>query len=243
VQEDADVCFGDSFQLQAGGALTYTWTSADGTFISREATPSVTPQDTALYYVRLEEANGCIQHDTVKLNVIPGITPEFEWSKLSDCVARPEIAVRNLTDSLMTTDNMIFDFGDGTISELPEDEHFFERDGVYTIRLVTQREFCVYEKTVAIPVFELFIPNVITPGQPDHNDVFTIRYGKEDGVTPAAYGFGVSLFIYNRLGRLVYQSDNYQYDWSGEGLAAGIYYYEVFVDGHAICKSWLQLVK
>lgn len=243
VQDDADVCFGDAFQLQAGGALTYTWSSPDGTFISGEATPTVTPRDTSIYYVRLDEANGCVQRDTVQLNVIPKISPEFDWSKLPDCIARPVITVRNLTDSLETADRMFFDFGDGVVSDLQEDEHFFEKDGVYTIRLVTQREFCVFEKAVAIPVFELFIPNVITPGHPDHNDVFTIRYGSKDGVTPAAYGFGVSLFIYNRWGRLVYQSDDYQYDWSGEDLAGGTYYYEVFVDGHAVCKSWLHLVK
>ncbi|MGC1242650.1 MAG: PKD domain-containing protein [Chryseosolibacter sp.] len=243
VQDDADVCFGDSFQLQAGGASTYTWTSTDTSFISGDPTPLVTPRDTTVFFVRLQEANGCVRRDTVQVNVIPGITPEFQWDKLPDCVARPLITVRNMTDSLNSTDGMFFDFGDGTTSDLLEDEHFYEKDGVYNIRLVTQREFCIYETAVAIPVFEMFIPNVITPGQPMHNDVFTIRYGAGEGVTPAAYGFNVSLSIYNRWGRLVYQTDNYQFDWSGEGLAAGIYYYEVFIDGHATCKSWLHLVK
>ncbi|MDQ2658622.1 MAG: gliding motility-associated C-terminal domain-containing protein, partial [Bacteroidota bacterium] len=164
-------------------------------------------------------------------------------TKLADCIARPQIAVRNLTDSLTGTETVFFDFGDGATSDEPETEHFFEKDGVYNIRLITQREFCVYEKTVAIPVFEMFIPNIITPGQPEYNDVFTIRYGQVDGVTPAQYGYKVSLTIYNRWGQLLFQSDDYQYDWSGEVLAAGVYYYEVTVEGHATCKSWLQLVK
>lgn len=243
VQDDADVCFGDTYELQASGGTSYTWTSTDLNFISGDPTPTVTPQDTTTYYIRLEEGNGCVRRDTVQLNVIPGINPDFEWNKVADCLARPEIAVRNVTDSVDTADLMFFDFGDGTTTDQVEDEHCFEKDGVYNIRLVTQREFCIYEKGVAIPVFEMFIPNVMTPTRPGHNDVFTIRYGKTEGVTPADYGFNVSLTIYNRWGRIVYQTDRYQYDWSGEGLAAGIYYYEVTVEGHGTCKSWLHLVK
>ena len=119
----------------------------------------------------------------------------------------------------------------------------FEKDGVYNVRLIAQREFCVFEMSATVPVFEMFIPNIITPGKPEHNDVFTIRYGSEDGVTPADFGYIVSLAVFNRWGRMVYQTSDYQYDWSGEGLAPGTYYYEVTVEGHATCKSWLQIVK
>ncbi len=243
VQDDADVCFGDAYQLKASGGAVYAWTNNEGSFTSDEGTPVVSPKDTTVYYVTIEEVNGCIQKDAVQLNVVPGITPEFEWNKQPACESRPEINVRNLTDSLQSDDIVFFDYGDGTTSDNPEDKHFFEENGVFNIRLITQREFCVYEKAVSIPVFEMLIPNIITPGQPGNNDVFTIRYGKMEGVTPADYGFNVALTIYNRWGRIVYQRDHYQYDWSGDGLAAGIYYYEVSIQGHATCKSWLQLLK
>jgi hypothetical protein len=243
IQDDDDMCFGDSYELQAGGGTSYLWTSVDGSFVSAEPKPVVAPKDTAVYYVTLQEENGCVKKDTVQLNVVPGITPQFEWNKLPDCVARPEISVRDMTDSLKSGDVIFFDFGDGTVSDSPEGQHYFEQDGVYDIRIVTRREFCVYEKSVSIPVFEMYIPNVITPGVPEYNDVFTIRYGRVDGVTPASYGYRVSLVIYNRWGHPVFESDDYQYDWSGEGLAGGTYYYEVTVEGHATCKSWLQLVK
>jgi hypothetical protein len=243
IQDDADMCFGDSYKLLASGGVSYFWTNADNTFVSAEATPVVAPKDTMVYFITLEEANGCVRKDTVQLNVVPGITPEFEWHKVPDCIARPHIAVRDKTDSLRGDETIFFDFGDGATSDVPEVEHSFEEDGVYNVRLITQREFCVYEKSVAIPVFEMFIPNIITPGEPGHNDVFTIRYGRTEGVTPAHYGYKVSLSVYNRWGRLLYRADDYQYDWSGDGMAAGVYYYEVTVEGHATCKSWLQLVK
>lgn len=243
VQDDADMCFGDNWQLQASGAAKYAWTSSDKTFTSELATPLVTPKDTTVYYILLEEANGCILRDTVQLNVVPGIIPEFEWTKLSDCIARPGIAVQNLTDSLQQHDNLFFDFGDGSTSDLEADEHFFEKDGLYAVRLIAQREFCVYEKSVSVPIFELFIPNVITPGYPGHNDVFMVRFGRTGGLTPADYGYDVSLTIYDRWGGVIYQTDKYQYDWSGEGLASGIYYYKVSIAGDVTCKSWLRLMK
>lgn len=243
IQDDDDMCFGDSYQLKAAGAANYFWRSEDFAFTSEEASPVVAPEDTTTYYIVLQEKNGCYRRDTVQLNVVPAITPEFEWNRLPDCNVRPQIAVRNLTDSLQNDDRIFYDFGDGTVSDNPNDAHFFEKDGVYDVRLIGQREFCVFEQTVAIPVFEMFIPNVITPGKADHNDVFTIRYGAEDGMTPADFGYRVSISIYNRWGRTVYETDDYKFDWSGESLAPGTYYYEVDVEGHGTCKSWLQLVK
>lgn len=243
LQDDADICFGTPYKLQAGGAAAYSWSSDDGTFASQEATPTVNPPDTTTYFLTLTEANGCVRKDTVRINVVPGIDPDFEWRKESDCLARPDIRVRNLTDSLQSADLLFFDFGDGITTDHVEEEHSYEDDGVYAIRLVARRQFCVWEKTVSVPVFEMLIPNVITPGTPGDNDVFTIRYGRTEGVTPGDYGFKVAVKIYNRWGGLVYESNDYRYDWSGQGLEAGIYYYEVSVAGHATCKSWLQLIK
>lgn len=241
VQDDTDICFDDAYRIQASGGVEYFWTSTDAQFSSHEQNPEVMPPDTTTYYVVLKEANGCVRKDTVTLRVVPGITPDFEWQKLPACEGRPQITVRNLTDSLKGGDSFFFDFGDGVSDDHETAQHAFEEDGVYNIRLVTQREFCVYEKTVAVPVFEMYIPNVITPGRAEFNDVFTIRYGGVEGVTPRDYGFNVSLTVYNRWGRKVYESLNYRYDWSGNELAAGVYFYEVTVDGHATCKSWLHI--
>ena len=148
------------------------------------------------------------------------------------------------TDSLRENDLLFFDFGDGSTTEETEADHSYEHDGVYNVKLVGVREFCVSETVVPVPIFTLLIPNIITPGNEDGtNDKFTIQYGDTPGTTPADYDFKTAVVIYNRWGEMVYQSEDYQYDWKGEGLAAGMYFYEVTVDQHSTCKSWLQLVK
>lgn len=244
VQDDDALCLGSSYQLKAGGAQKYDWKSEDGSFQSDLANPVVSPEDTTRYFITMTEASGCVRYDTVDLVVIPLIEPEFKIDRSAECFNRPKITVTNLTDSLRYGDRMFFDFGDGLKADAEEGEHEFEKDGLYAVKLVGVREFCVTEKIVPMPVFKLLIPNVITPRiMDDANDTFTIKLGDSNGATPADYGYKTSVTIYNRWGKEVYQSDDYQYDWDGNGLAAGIYYYEVSVDDHATCKSWIHLVK
>ena len=53
-----------------------------------------------------------------------------------------------------------------------------------------------------MPVFKLFIPNVITPSIKDNaNDIFTIPFGDQKGTTPAYYRFKTALEILNRWGK------------------------------------------
>jgi hypothetical protein len=244
VQEDDALCLGNAYQLKASGAQQYFWRSADGTFQSNLPSPVVTPEDTTRYFVTLIEASGCLRKDTVDLVVITPIVPEFEIDRSDECFNRPNVMVKNLTDSLWEGDHLYFDFGDGVTSDQMEVEHEFKRDGLYTVKLVATREFCVTEEVVQMPVFKLLIPNVITPSLRDEaNDTFTVQMGDEKGVTPAEFGFKTTLAVFNRWGEKVYDAPDYQYNWDGGDLPAGIYYYEISIDDHATCKSWLHLVK
>jgi hypothetical protein len=244
VQNDDALCLGSSYQLKAGGAVQYSWVSEDGTFQSHLPTPVVSPTDTTRYFITLNEASGCVRRDTVELSVISLINPEFEMEISEECLDRPKITVINLTDSLREGDRVYFDYGDGRTSDAPEDVHEFEKDGVYEVKIVGVREFCVTEKVISTPAYKLLIPNIITPQISDNaNDVFTIQLGDQKGLTPAHFGYKTAVSIYNRWGSKVFESDDYQYDWDGDGLATGIYYYEVSIDGNSVCKSWIHLVK
>ncbi|MEO7989255.1 MAG: PKD domain-containing protein [Chryseolinea sp.] len=244
VQDNDDLCLGTPYSLFASGGDSYFWESEDPSFPSDLAEPSATPKDTTWYYVTITESNGCIHQDSVLLNVIPTINPKFELIRLSDCIGRPFVQVKNQTDSLLPGNHMFFDFGDGVTSENEEQTHKYEQDGLYFVKLVGVNEFCVSEKIVPTPVFTLMLPNVITPSVKEgDNDVFSVQYGQQPEITPNDFGYKVSLSIFNRWGNKVFETEDYQYDWSGEGLAPGVYYYEVTIEGHATCKSWLHILK
>lgn len=241
VQDDDVMCEGDTYQLSASGGIQYRWVSNDKTSFSGP-TPMISPERSTDYYLTLTEATGCSRLDTVSIAVIPALVPEFELERQASCLMRPMVSVKNpQIDSTRYT--FLFDFGDGTTSDLAAAEHTYEKDSVYSVKLIAQREFCVYEQIQPIDITTILIPNVLTPSVKDgKNDVFTIQYGKE-GSTPGTRGLKVRLFVYNRWGNLVYANEDYQYNWSGTDLVSGVYFYEATIEGYTTCKDWLHLIK
>ena len=161
VNNSEAICLGASAQLTAGGGVAYNWISDDGKFTSQQAQFSVSPEDTTSYFVTITDIHGCVTKDTVKISVVPGIDLKFNASKIYDCFSRPSVHVMNLTDP---KEEVFFDFGDGTTSDQSQDTHQFQKDGTYPVRLVGKKDFCVYDKKMDLPVYELKVPNVITPG-------------------------------------------------------------------------------
>jgi hypothetical protein len=241
VQDDDALCEGEQYTLQAYGGVSYRWLSADSTFQSNAAMPTVQPRDSMRYFVTVTDRNNCVIHDTVDLHVTPAIRPEFSIVRHAMCEGRSSISVQNTTDSLWAEDRLTFDMGDGTLVDATSVDHEYELDGLYNVSLIGERLGCINETVVPVPIFTVRIPNVITPNDDQKNQPFFIEYGKEHG--PADYGFTVSLSIYNRWGILVYESADYRNDWDASGHPSGVYYFDLSIDQHAQCKSWLHVVR
>ncbi|MBI5372031.1 MAG: gliding motility-associated C-terminal domain-containing protein [Sphingobacteriales bacterium] len=69
--EDAVICEGESLQLNAYGAATYTWTPVAGLSSTTIANPIATPAVTTRYYVTGIQASGCASTDNVLVTVNP----------------------------------------------------------------------------------------------------------------------------------------------------------------------------
>lgn len=63
----------------------------------------------------------------------------------------------------------------------------------------------------------LVVPNVITPNQDNRNDYLVTAPQVE----------GLSVKVLNRWGNTVFSSSNYNYDWDGGDVAAGVYFIEL----------------
>jgi len=65
-----DLCFEDTIQLTATGAVTYSWTPALGLSDPSIANPLAFPIDTTTYIVTGIDINGCVNMDTITINVL-----------------------------------------------------------------------------------------------------------------------------------------------------------------------------
>jgi len=234
---DQDMCFNAGTQLTATGGFTYSWINFDRTYSSNEQSPFINPTEDEVYIVSIADFNGCIKKDTVNIRVIPGVELDFNLSKTYDCFNRPTIQVQNL---LPSTEQVFFDFGDGTTSDLEQTEHTYHQDGTYPVKLVGLKETCVYEKVMSIPVYELKVPNVITPDEFSENNKFVIQYGANK---LSASSLSARVVIVNRWGKKVFESSNYQDDWDAGNVEGGMYFYEIQIPGEAVCKGWLHVIK
>lgn len=65
-----DVYQGETSQLTAEGAVEYSWTPSTGLSATNIANPIAQPADTTTYIVTGIDANGCVDVDTITINVI-----------------------------------------------------------------------------------------------------------------------------------------------------------------------------
>ncbi len=237
---DLAICSGAQAQLTASGGVFFRWENDRNKAVLTDANPVVTPQQNTTYRVTITEANGCTKIDTVFVKVVPGIDLQWEWSRTFSCADLPVLALTRVTKP-KEDEVIFFDLGDGTTIDAAAATYTYARPGKYDVKLVGRKEFCVYESAQTIDIFPFLVPNVITPLIVDgKNDRLQLFFGN---TTVQAAGFPSAVKIFNRWGNLVYESNNYQNDWSRENVAAGVYFLEFRSATDLVCKTWLQVVK
>jgi hypothetical protein len=239
---DATICEGTSYTLSAPGASLYDWFNSDRSFVSTSPTPVVQPKASTEYFVNTTDANGCKKKDTIVVTVLNKAALKWQYRIKGNCLGRPTVFVQNQTEP---EEGFIyrFDFGDGFTSTENELEYAYKEDGTFRLRLIGLNKFCPTEEGVSLPMYTLFVPNVITPENSlGANDTFEIRFGPTL-LMPTDVGIPIQLTIMNRWGSEVFQTKDYKNDWDANGLAAGVYFFELKVGDLATCKSWIQVIK
>ena len=211
---------------------TYSWLPSGGTEDLADSLAAGT------YTVTITDINGCEHIDTVTVGGISSPTAGYTNSPEIGFV---DIEVLFNDSSLANGDTIVswfWDFGDGVTSILEDPSHTYDTTGTFSVYLVvTNSEGCV--DTISdsiIVVSEIFVPNFFTPNGDNIYDTFTIPY------LPQLYP-NSKLYIYNRWGIKVYQSDNYQNDWDGEKHSAGTYFYVLYVSDGTVRKGTITLFR
>ncbi|HXB41952.1 MAG TPA: gliding motility-associated C-terminal domain-containing protein, partial [Bacteroidia bacterium] len=111
-------------------------------------------------------------------------------------------------------------FGDtGTAINNLNPSHAYANGGHYPVTLIVKSDKgCLDTAIVYIDVqFPIVAPNIITPngdGINEYLEFHNLLYFKNN-----------KIWIYNRWGTLLYQSDDYKNNWTGKDYSDGTYYY------------------
>ena len=199
--DDRELCPGNSISIDGsqGQHVNYMW--ENGSTI-----PTRTINAPGTY--RLEITNGCgTAASTLTVTGPPPLTLDLKEDQVL-CAGETVTLKANLSGDFQ------YVWQDG--SHVPE--LTVTQSGTYTLSVSNQCESVEDSvKVLVIDVQNMVIPNVITPNGDTRNDSFML---------PEELA-GSSITIFNRWGSKVFQAIEYQNNWTAEGLAPGVYFYQV----------------
>ena len=192
------------------------------------------------YTMTVTNEYGCSQTDTVRLKAY--MNPNIEiLSDPADTVYldNPYVTWRfnnNDTvydghDTLIEITNFFWEFDgyENTFTNSKPKVSFSEEGLGNAMLTVTNDQGCdtTYHSSINVLPVKLKIPNIFTPNGDGINDYFEIGYGNEGKPINDLNEYFLShkLVVFNRWGRIVYESTNYKNDWDGGKLPDGTYFY------------------
>jgi len=208
---DDSICVGAQTQLFAANlpGYSYSWSPPLGLSSPNSYNPICDVPITTIYTLTVQNVMGCSAADQITVFVFP--IPQAGF-----LVNPSELSIYNPTANFINTSigavNYIWDFDDGSGSNLQNPSHSFNKPGYYDVHLFAINESgCVNDTTQRIYVegdFGLYVPSAFTPSNDGLNEVF---YVKGVGIDTKDF----SLRIYSRWGDLVYYSTDINEGWDG----------------------------
>ena len=211
--------------------FSYHWNVADSALFADPQT-AVNMRAYKAYSIRVKNLdNGCWQTDTVRLTAYTNPIMEI-FSDPADTVYldNPYVTWWFEKDSIIDISTFHWNF-DGYEEDIQSErpEVAFSEEGIGGARLTVTSEYgCDTTFTAQINVLpvKLKIPNIFTPNGDGINDYFEIGYDNGQPINDLnRYFLSHKLVIFNRWGRIVYESNDYKNDWDGGNLPDGTYFY------------------
>ena len=177
-----------------------------------------------------DKETGCKKDTSIKIPGYPNVKANFIVNPNLECIPSDRKNV-NFIDLSSNATTGVWDFGTGdsvsyVYGENPNYE--FQESGYYVVKLIVQNEGgCEdeFERTICVKdIRPVFVADAFTPNGDGVNDVLHV---KGEGFNDFWFG------IYNKYGRLVFESSNINKGWNGDyngkPAEAGVYVYVVSV--------------
>ncbi|GAB4419194.1 MAG: hypothetical protein OHK0039_31370 [Bacteroidia bacterium] len=203
------LCMNETATLQVRDtSLHWAWTDGEPLPVRTVAAPGV--------YILMTEQAGCVRFDTATLAAGEGLAGfDGRDSLVQTCLGEALVLGRSWPGATYRWD-------DGTTDARRE----VRAGGTYTLELrttcaIAQQTYTVQTRTCPCAVF---VPNVFTPNGDGRNEQWIPE--------PASGVIDLQLVLYDRWGRLVYQTQGLQPRWQGldtggRAVPAGTYFWSL----------------
>ena len=230
------ICEGESVQLIAEGATTYSWLPIEGLSNSKIANPIAKPSTTTIYTVAV--SNG-VCTDTKQVRV--DVTKKAKANAGSD---KKIIAGENtILDGLATGDDVSYYWTPTDYLDNPNKLNPIANPPAtmgYTLHVISNAGCNVSTDNVVVTVFpKIEFPNTFSPNGDGVNDTWQIAF--------------ISLFptarikVVNRNGNMVFESTNgtaWDGKFNGKEQPTGTYYYTLYLNNeYPTYTGWLFLAR
>jgi len=182
------------------------------------------------------DGNGC-RFDTVfTVDAYPASKVEIKTDTVDKVYLQNPTVKFSFTESGDSpVSDWLWNFGDSTTSKEHDPSHtyvaikkYYKQDvKSYQVSLWVKNENgCDTTYVIELPIEEikLTIPNVFTPNGDGTNELFVIKELEKY--------ISTELVVFNRWGRKVYEKNNYDSKWGGDGLSDGVYFYILRCKGY-----------
>lgn len=252
-------CFNPSWEISGQSnspQAQYFWVDTNGSVIPGQET---TIDEAGVYgLIVVNPENGCESEDEIQ------VTADFSEPVINFPAQDTLSCLTPVVQIAMTVNGNSGDFAaswsteDGTIvgganTQSPS----VNEPGLYEVEVVDQVNGCSSSAAVNIEEDEelnfdlskLEFPNALTPNGNGGNEVWR-PFFTDDPQKDIAFIFETyDLKIYNRWGKLVFESENSKNLWNGGDLSEGVYFYHIRYkafcsDGsESLREGWIHLMK
>ncbi len=239
---DTSICQGDSVLLvpiiqgdETG--ITYDWTPVSSLSSSAIREPKASPMFAQQYVLEIENAAGCIDKDSLTVNLFDTVGLSFEVLNSPRCFG----SVLEITNTSVSTSNYTWKLDGEVVSFEREPELTIDHTIEHQLTLIGSNDNCSDSASQIIPsatfveLLDLKNVNVFTPNNDGVNDLF------DPGFEGEFIGC-VNFQIFDRWGAKVFDSNIGQYGWDGRTLkgtraANGMYFYVIVIASEEIRGS------
>jgi gliding motility-associated-like protein len=212
-----DTCSETGIMLDAGPGnnYTYSWSNGDNT-----QTVNISTTQTISVVVQSGLGSSCFDEDTITVKVIPH--PYVELGPDSIICIQRSVAL----DATQNNESSQYTYYWTPTGETTSTINFSPNGvpGPYYVKV--KKTGCTTAMDSVLITGKLClvtVPNIITPNGDGSNETFVIK-GLSDYPQTRVQ-------IFNRWGKKIYESTDYQNDWDGEKYHDGVYYYVItFID-------------